>query len=453
MRCHAKGRIDLRGSVSEQLKTRAFRTDALRILPPLWLFVFLSTTVLQRFSMPGGDSKLGLGFVTSFGVVVLGLFAGVFSVCPTRLILYVAMVCALLTTLFAKTVPFSWFSLAMLLTLYLPYVATVGVSSYDYRLILNTFQRVMLFCSACGLGQFFVQFALGPDAMFPLDRLLPPQFLNSGYNLTIPLFNTAGGFISITDGLATYGILKSTGIWFLEPAHLSQCLALALIIELAYFRRMFYIMLFAATYLCTFSGTGFLLLAAAAIMFLALRRQLMPLLLLAIGAILVLFLRDVTPFSLFLDRLQEFGEPLSSGSMRFVAPYWFVHVIGSNTSALLFGFGPGSIDEQILPLDYALMDVSWLKLLAEYGLVGVVPFFGFYVYALFRRSPDYFLSCICLFQFLFLGGYLSAFFIQFLHMALVAWPKITDAPDASFPARSFGSPNGFLDSRILEGSS
>ena len=184
-----------------------------------------------------------------------------------------------------------------------------------------------------------------------------------------------------------------------------------------------------------------MLLAAAAIVFLVQRRQLLPLLLLGTGAAIVLLLRDVSPFSLFLARLQEFGNPLSSGSMRFFAPYWFVHdVMGGNTSALLFGFGPGRIGELGLSLDYAMLDLSWLKLFAEYGLLGAVPFLGFYVYALFRRSPDHLLSWVCFLQFLFLGGYLNAFYVQFLHMALVAWPKIADAADDSPAARSFGSP-------------
>jgi hypothetical protein len=419
------GGTDLHGRVSEELKAQTFRADASRMVP-LWFGVFLSTTVLQRFAVPGGGSVLGLGFVTSFGVFVLGLFASVFSVSPPRLILYAGMTCALLVTLFAKTVPFSLLSLAMLLTLYLPYVATVEMSGRDYRLILNTFQRVMVFCSACGLGQFFVQFALGPDAMFPLDRLLPPPLFIPNFNLRIP----------VTDAM-----LKSTGLWFLEPSHLSQFLAFALIIELAYFGRMLYVALFAATYLCSFSGTGFLLLAAAAIVLLVQRRQLLPLLLLVSGAAIILLLRDVPPFSLFVTRLQEFGNPLSSGSMRFFAPYWFVHdVMGGNTPALLFGFGPGRVEELVGALDYPSQDSSWLKLFAEYGLLGAVPFFGFYVYALFRRSPDHLLSWVCFLQFLFLGGYLNAFYVQFLHMALVAWPKIADAPDASPPARSFGSP-------------
>src|SRR5512132_2491397 len=420
------GGTDLHGRVSDELKAQTFRADASRMVP-LWFGVLLSITVLQRFAMPGGGSVLGLGFATSFGIVVLGLFANVFSVSPPRLILYAAMTCALLATLFAKTVSFSLLSLAMLLTLYLPYVATVEISSRDYRMVLNTFQRVMLFCSACGLGQFLVQFALGPDAMFPLDRLLPPPLFIPNFNLRIP----------VTDG-----ILKSTGLWFLEPSVFSQFLAFALIIELAYFGRMLYVALFGAAYLCSFSGTGLLLLTAAAIVFLVQRRQILPLLLLGTGAVIVLLLRDLPPFSLFLARLEEFGNPLSSGSMRFFAPYWFVHdVMGGNTSALLFGFGPGRIGELGLSLDYAMLDSSWLKLFAEYGLLGAVPFLGFYVYALFRRSPDHLLSWVCFLQFLFLGGYLNAFYVQFLHMALVAWPKIANAPDASFGESGSGSPD------------
>ena len=106
----------------------------------------------------------------------------------------------------------------------------------------------------------------------------------------------------------------------------------------------------------------------------------------------------------------------------------------------MFGFGPGRIEELVVNLNYAIQDSSWLKLLAEYGLFGAVPFMIFYTYCLFRKSPDTLLSFLCLVQFLLLGGYLNAFYIQFFHLALVAWPKIVNIQDteSSNPSKQIG---------------
>ena len=64
-----------------------------------------------------------------------------------------------------------------------------------------------------------------------------------------------------------------------------------------------------------------------------------------------------------------------------------------------------------------MLDTSWLKLLVEYGVIGVASFF----HSIFSRcwhSPDRLLSFACLAQFLLLGGFLNSFYVQFLYLAL-----------------------------------
>lgn len=388
------------------------------------LVIFLSVTVLQRFAIPGSGGLLGLGFVVCFGTWLLALLRAQLSIDPFRLLLYLAALGALLSTLFLQEGSFSLVSLVMLALLYLPFVSMRSDTAHSYQLVLEVFQRVMILSAIVGLLQVAIQFPLGPDWMFPFDLFLPPSFFIDGFNLRIP----------ISEQLP---YLKSTGLWFLEPSHLSQLLALAILIEFFYFRRPLVIVLFAAAYLSSFSGTGALLLLAMGLPLVLRLKQ--PWLLLPVFGFFVFlpFFHNLPPFSIFLERLEELQNPMASGSMRFLAPYWLVgDVLLDNPRALLFGFGPGSVEDVIIPLDYMVQDSSWLKLLVEYGLVGSAGFFVFYLYVLFRHAPDRMLAFACLLQFLFLGGYLNAFYIQFLHMMLAGWPRLSRTSDADVELRS-----------------
>jgi hypothetical protein len=381
----------------------------------LYFVVFISTTILQRFAVPAAGSVAGIGFLVSFCAFLTALYTQRLSVSIGRLILYLMMACSVLSTIFTKYNTFSMLSLFMLLTMYIPFIGCMVISRRSYGIILNSFQKIMFFCGACGIAQFVTQLFFGAQAMFPFDKILPETFFIPGFNLQIPIGSNGT-------------LLKSNGLFFLEPSHFSQFISFAIAIEVLYFRRLIFISLFSVSYLVSFSGTGAILIGFAYFLMFFRDRHFFRLLLgvLTIGVVLFL-LRDVPPFSVFLARTAEFANPLSSGSMRFLSPYWFVgDVLAGDVLAILFGFGPGQVTEVGNFVDYAVQDSSWMKLVVEYGLLGAVPFFVFYTYSLFRLSPDRILSCLCLLQFLFLGGYLNSFYIQFFHMALVIWPQIDE---------------------------
>ena len=220
-------------------------------------------------------------------------------------------------------------------------------------------------------------------------------------------------------------LLKSNGLWFLEPSHFSQTLALGIAIEVIYFRRIWLLATLALGYLVSFSGTGLLLLFGTALLGAMLTRRFEILAAVGLAALIAVLCRDVPPFAYFSGRLDEFSNPLASGSMRLLAPYWWLRdVFFVHLDQALLGFGPGNIELALSRTDYAVQDSSWLKLFGEYGLIGGVPFLFFYVYAIFRHSPDRILSLACLVQFCLLGGYLNSFYIQFLHLLLVGWPRL-----------------------------
>ena len=386
--------------------------DPVRASLVLWLGILLCVTVLQRFAVPGTGGIVGVGFAVAFMLVIHAVSRGRLRLDPVRVGLYGFAAATLLATLFGRTQGFSPDSLFMLLALYLPFILMIEVERSTYEMMLEVFQRVMILSALAGLLQFAIQFVLGPDAMFPLDLILPQDFFIQGFNLRI----------GVGEGVE---LLKSTGLWFLEPSHFSQALAFAIVIELLHARRPPVLLLFACAYIVSFSGTGALLLIALVVPLAFRLRWWWLLLLPAILLPLLPFLSGVPPFSLFLDRLDELNNPMASGSMRLFGPYWLVaDVMLDHPRALFFGFGPGSVETIVQSLDYAVQDSSWLKLFVEYGLIGTFGFTVFYLHALFRHAPDRILAIACLFQFLFLGGYLNAFYVQFLYMALVAWPRI-----------------------------
>jgi hypothetical protein len=384
-----------------------------------FLLVIIGTTVLQRFAVPVAGSLFGWGFLFCLGLTLALMVRGVLALSPMRAALYAGFVCCLLITFLARDGGFSFASLAMLLLLYAPFVAVAGLRGPDYAAILGGFSGVMAFCAWCGLAQFAAQFVVGPAWAFPFDQALPSSLFIPGFNLRIP----------IADGLP---YLKSTGLWFLEPSHFSQFLALAVLVEVGYFQRPARLALLGAAYVTCFSGTGLLLLGITAPLFLARAGQVRLFILACALATVLVLLKDVPPVSYFAGRVTEFSSIHSSGTMRLFGPYWLAgDVLLHDPQALMFGFGPGQVEEVVSRVDYYVQDSSWLKLVIEYGLIGAVGFFILHIYVLFVGSPDRLLSLACLFQFLLLGGFLNSFYIQFLHLALVGWPRVVGNADAT----------------------
>lgn len=393
--------------------------------------VILSVTVLQRFALPFAGSVVGVGFVLSLAASIWGLVTRRMRIDPARTVLFAIAMAALLLTLVMRPSGYSKLSFAMLVVAYFFFTLYLPLQYSEYLRLLRSVQAVMGFVAISGLVQFLAQFAVGQEWMFPFDRVLPAAMFIPNFNLRIPL----------GDGLA---VLKSNGLWFLEPSHFSQTLALGLIIEFIYFRRIWFLALLALAYLVSFSGTGLLLLFGTGILGAVVTRRWDILAAIFLAALTTFLFRDMPPFSYFAARTAEFTNPLASGSMRLLAPYWWVSdVLLASTRDALLGFGPGNIDIVIARVDYSVQDSSWLKLFGEYGLLGGVPFLCFYIYVLARYSPNIVLSLACLLQFALLGGYLNSFYIQFLHLLLVGWPRISTSSDPrDWPGTPTSQPTG-----------
>jgi hypothetical protein len=196
------------------------------------------------------------------------------------------------------------------------------------------------------------------------------------------------------------------------------------LVELAYFRRLRRLILLAAAYLTSFSGTIPLL---AVVIPLKLRTwQYLLLVLAASGILLLPLLHDEPPFSMFFSRIGEFANLFASGSMRFLGADWMTgHILQGDPVSSIFRNGPGSVGHMKGLVDYEVLDTSWFKLLVEFGVIGVASSFPPYLYVLFANSPDRLLSFACLVHSRLLGGFSNYFYAQFLYAALVRWPRVT----------------------------
>lgn len=374
--------------------------------------VLICVTILQRFAVPVAEGQFGFGFLFGLVIAVWLVLRGSLHVNAERLVTYIVVVVAIMLVLFANTNGFSTSSLGMLFIVYSLYIFELNIDIDEYISILKSYQKIMMICVYCGLVQFFIQFALGQNVMFPFDMILPDSFFIPGFNLRIP----------IDDSLP---YLKSTGLWFLEPSHFSQFLAIAIVIELKYFNRLSHLGLYAFSMILCFSGTGVMLLGLIVPIFLVMRGRFGVIAVALLGLISIIVFRDVFPFSVFFDRLADFSNPLASGSGRFLAPYWLVdELMQHRPGVLLWGLGPGEMEKIAFQTDYFLQDSSWMKLWIEYGIISLTCFGLFFLYSLFVRSPDRVLSLAFLIQFLFLGGYLLSFYVHFLYLALVVWPQV-----------------------------
>jgi hypothetical protein len=98
---------------------------------------------------------------------------------------------------------------------------------------------------------------------------------------------------------------------------------------------------------------------------------------------------DIPVLNLWLDRLDEFSMPGSSGYARFVAPTEMVERgVDNGSLAVLFGNGGGSYWRTVSALDrsYEISDPTWAKLIFEYGIAGFLMISALFFYRIYRSG-------------------------------------------------------------------
>jgi hypothetical protein len=337
---------------------------------------------LQRFYL--GSSGISLDLFSVGLLFTYQFVSGRLLIQYDRLMWFLALGLAVTASLLLNFRSTMLVSYVVFMTLYFLFTLSRPSTRDRYKRTLQGFQFLVLVLSCLAIGQFLAQFVVDGRQIIRFfgiipDFLLPPEF-TWGEDRRVS-WNT---IIPITEGSS---LIKSNGIFLIEPSTMSQMAALGILIEVLEFHRPRYLILFGFGLLLSYSGTGL------TILFLCLpltgivnRRAQIPALLAAI-LILALLTSDIIDASAFTSRIGEFEDVNASGFGRFISSFWMAaqHLDAASPPVLLRGNGPATMKEFVPDTYYLATGATWFKLIYEYGLIGAF-LFSCFLCACFRGS-------------------------------------------------------------------
>jgi hypothetical protein len=330
----------------------------------------LTSFVLQRFGVPFGAQLISVSVPIVGVMAVWYLWNGVVGIDRRRVAIMLGLISVVILSLnYTKNSPY-------------PFVVRASLTSLLYWLLLTSFAilaftksmheadffrmviRVLAFIGVCGIGEFLAQF-LGVK-LFSFAQFLPARFsFEPHYNVVIQVANTS--------------LIKANGFFLVEPSTFSQFMALGLACEWVNKRRPWFVALFLFALFSAVSGTGWLVVAGfvAYIGLTSGSRGLKTAFLFSCICVLTfgiigLVLPDIT--ATLTGRVGEFGLAGTSGNGRFVMPFVVMSDVYHRAPEAFFtGIGPGSTDNILgITYDYGLS--TPVKILLEYGILGVLGY-------------------------------------------------------------------------------
>ncbi|MGG1598663.1 hypothetical protein [Paenibacillus naphthalenovorans] len=364
--------------------------DPKRLRKTYFLYGFLLFFIVfgQRFALPLGDKQLPMIIPVIYGVIIILIIQKTLVLDKVKFILFYLFTVLMLSLLLFQN-EYSHFSVIYILICYAPFVLIQKeITEKLHRDLLILFQKLMFAAAMIGIIQFVLQ-VVHIWKFQDYFNLLPAQFVQQHYQNPYP----------IQWGSSIY---KSNGIFFLEPSFYSQFLAVAIIIELIYFKRIKSIFIYLLGLLSSFSGTGILLLCVS-VPFIIYRMKLWKLFVMAGVLFIFSFLYINSEYSsALISRYGEFNSSQSSAFQRFIGPYKaFDEIKRSDATLLIKGIGIGKVDEYDLAFKANFSTIA--KLLYEYGLIVGIVFLIFIIYSMTRVESKA-LSFSFLFMYLILSG-------------------------------------------------
>ena len=283
-------------------------------------------------------------------------------------------------------------SLLSLVAFYIPFLFIYPQKGI-YAFIISVFQGSMIIIAVGGFIQFFMQL-LGSGLIDPIQQFVPEVYRLSGYANQLPLYFGSP-------------IMKSNGFFMLEPSFYSKFIATAIVIEFITKRRIAVLILFCMAILFSFSGTGLIILAVAAVPLLFRLKAVQIVSLAILLSIPTYIFFEKGYGEVFIERLDEFNQPGTSGHVRFVAPWLTFHefLVLESAGTILLGDGAGSLQEY-QGREYTFDELStvyktahansYIKLFVEYGLLGGF-FFSLFLLYVFLSNKQNKLLTFCLF--------------------------------------------------------
>jgi hypothetical protein len=378
---------------------------------------------MQRFGVPFGGGGMILNIVgpLGLGLAFVAVFAGVLGFDRARLAIFLALVTFVMlgqvhaylgivayNGIIAMPSMLQWLGI----TSFTVFVCSERIPEDEFFAVVNRFLIVIAFA---GIAQFFAQ--LVGISIFRFTGLLPSSILaETGWNMLIPF--------GIGD------LYKSNGFFLVEPSVTSQFLAIGIIIEVLFFRRWLYLVVFGLALVLTLSGTGTLVLATF-VLTVACRLGWKGVALAAVCILLAMVIAGgvmlIVPVvaDIAIGRLNEFTTIGSSGFVRFVTPFWLINdVMREYPSAAFFGIGAGTSERITLPYHYAVN--TPVKIAVEYGFPVLILYLSLFLSG--RRTPRQ--SALVPPAFVLLmaaGGYQQFGPVVYLMVLLICTVSLTEA--------------------------
>ena len=363
------------------------------------LSVHLVLVVLtQKMALPiGGGIQIAFAMVFQYVVFAMFLLMGVLRVHLMRSLLLLAFVgfATIVHAIYNGDSGFSPGSLFLLILILAMYSFVVPIDEENYNRILKTFQKIAVVASLLVFVNWGTQIAgLG---IFNLEDYIPDSFQYINY-------------VYMNKLKWNLPWIKPNGIVFLEVSHLSQFIGMALVIELARFRRLKFAGLYAVALLSSFGGTGTLLVMASAPFLLAMLPRKYTMAIVLAAPMLLVVAAQIGVLDNFTERATEFGQEKSSGYNRFVLPAMTAgQALEREGLQGLLGSGAGTIPDGDASKG-GFNGFAWspyAKVVYEYGLIGFLIWLPLTVVAIFNRGMPFIIGWIAFLQYNFLNGALN----------------------------------------------
>jgi len=351
-------------------------------------------SLLSKFGIPG-YANLGIGIALPLMMLVLafGIMNDGVRIEPRRLGFYGITLAVLILPQLLRAGTFSLNSLMMLALLHLPYVLVVKRGDELATKALTFFLYIARLLAVLAVAQYFLQGIVDKTFLYPLDNLLPPDFIVQGFN--------AQGKINYYSTQ-----IRATGVFMLEPSFLTQFLAVAIVAESCMTRRLWPLALYTVGIMMAHAGTGILILLICMPFVVFIHRRWDLLVLGVIGIVAVLVFGELLGLNFLTSRTNEFSDPNSSGFARFVGGfYMFEDMLWPNLPRALFGYGAGAFMDYAHLFTVEVADMPLTKMLFEFGLVGAFTYFLFIATSLFAAPLPRMISVAIGLTFLLNGMY------------------------------------------------
>jgi hypothetical protein len=375
-------------------------------------------TLLQKVAMPlSGEAQVSSLLITHYALLGVLLLARRATLDPMRLALCAGFSGLALFSQIWPDRPFTPTSLLLAVAIYAALVFVMPISPATHRRILLNYQLVAV--AVCLLVFLDHAIQLTGREIPNLELVLPAATIYKEFVYIQPLY--WGSPYS-----------KPNAIFLLEASTTSQYIAIGLVLELAFFQRLRYLLLFGCALIATFAGTGLLLVLLSGPLLL---RRLRPALLAAgvVAAVVALVLAAASGwFEVVAKRLDEHEKSGSSAYARFIAPVETVSdLLAGEPETVLFGTGAGSIERRP-----GIVWMPFAKVIVEYGVIGFLAWFGYFSVAMLGGGAPLIAAWVALIQYHLLNGSFLVPLNAFLCCVLAAGYRIVPRAEPPAAARS-----------------